>query len=48
MIQKEVAERITALPGSKAYGILSVFLGLFYECKIAFHVKTGVFFLSPK
>ncbi len=48
MIQKEVAERITAKPGSKTYGILSVLLGLYYEPKLEFQVKPGAFFPPPK
>jgi 16S rRNA (adenine1518-N6/adenine1519-N6)-dimethyltransferase len=48
MIQKEVAERITAKPGSKSYGILSVLTNLYYETKIEFHVKPGAFFPPPK
>lgn len=48
MIQKEVAERITAQPGSKIYGILSVFLGLYYESQLEFIVKPGAFFPPPK
>ncbi|GIV44095.1 MAG: hypothetical protein KatS3mg035_1218 [Bacteroidia bacterium] len=48
MIQKEVAERITASPGSKTYGILSVLLGLYYEPKLEFQVKPGAFFPMPK
>ena len=31
MFQKEVAERLVAGPGSKTYGILSVFLNTFYN-----------------
>ncbi len=48
MVQREVAERITAKTGHKAYGILSIFLGIYYDCKIAFHVKPGAFFPPPK
>ncbi len=48
MIQKEVAERITAKPGSKIYGILSVLLGLYYDLKLEFQVKPGAFFPPPK
>ena len=38
MIQKEVAERIAASPGSKTYGILSVFLQAFYHIEYLFTV----------
>lgn len=43
MFQKEVAERCTAKPGSKVYGILSVFLQAYYKCEYLFTVKAGVF-----
>ena len=33
MFQKEVAERCAAKPGSKEYGILSVFLQAYYKCE---------------
>ena len=36
MIQKEVAERITATHGNKTYGILSVFLQTFYNIEYLF------------
>lgn len=48
MIQKEVADRITAPPGSKTYGILSVLLQAFYHAKLNFNVKPGSFFPPPK
>ena len=34
MFQKEVAKRITAGPGSKTYGILSVLTQAFYDDRI--------------
>ncbi len=48
MFQKEVAERIVAKPGTKQYGILSVFLQAFYKCEYLFTVKAGVFNPPPK
>ncbi len=48
MFQKEVAERCTAKPGSKEYGILSVFLQAYYQCQYLFTVKAGVFNPPPK
>jgi 16S rRNA (adenine1518-N6/adenine1519-N6)-dimethyltransferase len=48
MIQKEVAERIVAAPGSKTYGILSVLLQTWYEVNYCFTVNEGVFHPPPK
>ena len=47
MIQKEVAERIAAKPGSKTYGILSVLLGYYYTVRYEFKVPPSVFFPRP-
>jgi len=48
MIQKEVAERIVAPPGSKTYGILSVLLQSWFDISYCFTVNEGVFFPPPK
>jgi 16S rRNA (adenine1518-N6/adenine1519-N6)-dimethyltransferase len=48
MIQKEVAERMIARPGSKTYGILSVLLQTWYDIKYCFTVNENVFFPPPK
>jgi 16S rRNA (adenine1518-N6/adenine1519-N6)-dimethyltransferase len=48
MIQKEVAERIAAPPGSKTYGILSVLLQTWFDIEYCFTVGEGVFFPPPK
>ena len=48
MIQKEVAERISAPHGSKTYGILSVFLQTFYHIEYLFTVSEKVFDPPPK
>ncbi|MDO4755913.1 MAG: 16S rRNA (adenine(1518)-N(6)/adenine(1519)-N(6))-dimethyltransferase RsmA [Parabacteroides sp.] len=48
MIQKEVAERLAAGPGSKTYGILSVLLQAWYEVEYLFTVSEKVFDPPPK
>lgn len=48
MIQKEVAERIAAAPGSKTYGILSVLIQAWYRVEYLFTVHEHVFNPPPK
>lgn len=48
MIQKEVAERISAPHGNKTYGILSVFLQTYYNIEYLFTVGEQVFDPPPK
>lgn len=48
MIQKEVAERIAAGPGSKTYGILSVLIQAWYHVEYLFTVHEHVFNPPPK
>lgn len=48
MIQKEVAERIVAAPGSKAYGILSILIQAWYRTEYLFTVSEQVFDPPPK
>ena len=48
MIQKEVAERIAAGPGSKTYGILSVLIQAWYRVEYLFTVSEHVFNPPPK
>ncbi len=48
MIQKEVADRICAQPGTKAYGILSVLLQAWYTTEYLFTVEPNVFNPPPK
>jgi 16S rRNA (adenine1518-N6/adenine1519-N6)-dimethyltransferase len=48
MIQKEVAERIAAGPGSKTYGILSVLIQAWYSVEYLFTVGENVFNPPPK
>ncbi len=46
MLQKEVAERIIAAPGTKEYGILSITVGYYCRPRIEFYVSRNSF--SPK
>jgi len=48
MIQKEVGERLAALPGTKAYGILSILVQLWYDVEYLFTVDENVFSPPPK
>lgn len=48
MIQREVAQRITAGPGSKKYGILSVLLQVWYDIEYLFTVNENAFTPPPK
>lgn len=48
MLQKEVAERLAAGPGSKTYGILSVLLQAYYHIEYLFTVHENVFTPPPK
>ena len=48
MLQKEVAERLAAGPGSKTYGILSVLLQAWYDVEYLFTVSEKVFDPPPK
>jgi len=48
MVQREVAQRIIAQPGSKAYGILSVFSQYYADVKNLFDVSKHVFFPKPE
>lgn len=48
MIQKEVAERIAEKPGTKTYGILSVFLQAWYDIEYLFTVGPRAFNPPPK
>lgn len=48
MIQKEVAERLAAAPGSKSYGILSVLIQVWYDIEYCFTVGNHVFNPPPK
>lgn len=48
MLQREVVDRITAGPGSKIYGRLSVTTGLLLQSEKLFDVPPGAFFPAPK
>lgn len=48
MIQREVAQRIAAKPGNKAYGILSVLIQAWYDVEYLFTVDENVFNPPPK
>ena len=48
MLQKEVAERLAAPPGTKARGILSVLLQAWYDVEYLFTVDENVFNPPPK
>lgn len=48
MIQKEVAERMAAAPGSKTYGVLSVLIQAWYDVEYLFTVHEHVFNPPPK
>ena len=48
MLQREVAQRIAAGPGSKTYGILSVLLQAWYDIEYLFTVDEHVFNPPPK
>jgi len=48
MLQREVAERLAAPPGTKARGILSVLLQAWYTVDYLFTVDEGVFNPPPK
>ena len=47
MVQKEVARRLAAKPGTKEYGILSVFFQLFAAVDILFDVSRNAFYPKP-
>jgi 16S rRNA (adenine1518-N6/adenine1519-N6)-dimethyltransferase len=48
MFQREVAERIVALPGSKSYGRLSVLTGWRSQARILFDIAGSAFVPPPK
>jgi 16S rRNA (adenine1518-N6/adenine1519-N6)-dimethyltransferase len=48
MIQKEVADRITAKPGSRDYGYLTVVTGVFSSSRYLFTVPAAAFHPPPK
>ncbi|MDY0231777.1 MAG: 16S rRNA (adenine(1518)-N(6)/adenine(1519)-N(6))-dimethyltransferase RsmA [Candidatus Saccharicenans sp.] len=48
LFQKELAERITAAPGTKKYAPLSILLQNYFDCQTLFQVKPGAFRPPPK
>jgi 16S rRNA (adenine1518-N6/adenine1519-N6)-dimethyltransferase len=48
LVQQEVAERLTAKPSTKAYGIPTVLANFFGEVKMLFRVPAGAFRPVPK
>jgi len=48
MLQREVADRITAPPGTKAYGILSVILSMYAKVRHVMTVSATCFYPVPK
>ncbi|MCE7886548.1 MAG: 16S rRNA (adenine(1518)-N(6)/adenine(1519)-N(6))-dimethyltransferase RsmA [Alphaproteobacteria bacterium PRO2] len=48
MFQKEVAERITAVPGSKDYGRLSIISQWICDCRVCFDLPPSAFSPPPK
>jgi len=48
MFQREVAERIAAVPGTKCYGRLSVLIQYFFTAEILLHIPADAFTPAPK
>lgn len=48
LVQKEVGERICAVPGCKAYGSLTIACAYYAQTEIAFDVPADVFMPKPK
>ena len=48
LLQKEMAQRLAAPPGSKQYGLLSVLLQAYYKVKYCFTLPPAVFSPRPK
>ena len=47
MVQREVAERMTATPGGRDYGVLAVVLGALFEIELVRTVQASVFWPRP-
>lgn len=47
-LQKELAKRLTALPGNKDYGAFSCFVQFYSQPKILFPIKNSSFWPKPK
>ena len=48
MLQREVAERLLACPGSKDYGALGVLVQTFSDVELIVRARPGAFFPAPK
>jgi len=48
MLQKEVGQRLKAVPGTKEYGVLSVLLGAYASVEVLMEVGPGQFHPRPK
>ena len=48
LVQREVADRLTAQPGSRDYGYLTVFTRLYSSPRVVFQVPPGAFSPPPK
>lgn len=48
MVQKEVADRLTATPGGRDYGILAAVLGSLFDIKLVRSVPANVFWPRPE
>jgi len=48
LMQKEVAERLTAAPGTRDYGFLTAQTALFAQARLLFEVKPAAFHPPPK
>ena len=48
MVQREVAQRLAAKPGTKQYGILSVYARFYGKLKVLFTVSPTCFYPKPK
>lgn len=47
MVQKEVGDRFKAMPGTKDYGSLSIFLNYYYDIKKVLDISRNVFIPKP-
>lgn len=48
LFQKEVAQRITSVPGSKKFSPLSILLQNYFDCRLLFQVGPGAFSPPPR
>jgi 16S rRNA (adenine1518-N6/adenine1519-N6)-dimethyltransferase len=48
MLQKEVVDRMVALPGTKAYGRLTVMLSRWFDIEACFDIRPGSFRPQPR